>query len=297
MLTGNSGYDVVVPGGPFLQRMVEAGVYRPLDRGRLANHGNLDPEMMAMLAVNDLGNRHAVGYMWGTTGIGYDARKVTALAPDAPTDSWRLVFDAAVARRLAACGIACVDAPSEILAVALMSLGNDPYSSDPADLAAAEAALVAIRPHVRYVNSVPVIEDLASGSICVLVGWSGDVLRTRQRSGEAGLDTDIRYVIPKEGTLSWGDALAIRKDAPHPDEAHAFIDFMLRADIGARNATSVRYATFNRAALTLMDTELTGDPAMYPAPGVRARLRAARACSLEDSRVENRIWTRFRTGQ
>ena len=133
---------------------------------------------------------------------------------------------------------------------------------------------MAIRPYVRYVNSVPISEDLASGSICVVVGWSGDVLRARQRSGEAGLDTDIRYAIPKEGTLSWVDALAIPKDAPHPEEAHAFIDFMLRADIGAKNATSVRYATFNRAALTLMDTELTGDPAMYPAPAVRRLSRS-----------------------
>jgi len=297
MLTGNSGYDVVVPSGPFLQRQVEAGVYRPLDRGRLANYANLDPDMMAMLAQNDPGNEHAVGYMWGTTGIGYDERKVMALAPDAPTDSWRLVFEPAVAKRLAPCGIAFVDAPSEILAVALMSLGNDPYSSDPADLAAAEAALLAIRPYVRYVNSVPLIEDLASGSVCVIVGWSGDVLRARQRSGEAGLDTDIRYVIPKEGTLSWFDTLAIPKDAPHPDEAHAFIDFMLRADIGARNATAVRYATFNRAALPMMDAALTGDPSMYPAPEVRARLRVTQARSLEDSRVENRIWTRFRTGR
>jgi len=165
MLTGNSGYDVVVPSGPFLQRQVEAGVYRPLDRRRLANYANLDPDMMAMLAQNDPGNEHAAGYMWGTTGIGYDARKVLALAPDAPTDSWRLVFDPAVAKRLAPCGIAFVDAPSEILAVAPMSLGKDPYSSDPADLAAAEAALLAIRPHVRYVNSVPLIEDLASGSV------------------------------------------------------------------------------------------------------------------------------------
>jgi putrescine transport system substrate-binding protein len=190
-----------------------------------------------------------------------------------------------------------VDAPSEMLAVALMSLGKDPYSSDPADLAAAEAALLAIRPYVRYVNSVPLIEDLASGSVCVIVGWSGDVLRARQRSGEAGLDTEIRYVIPREGTLSWFDTLAIPKDAPNPDEAHAFIDFMLRADIGARNATAVRYATFNRAALPMLDAALTGDPSMYPAAEVRARLRVTEARSLEDSRVENRIWTRFRTGR
>jgi len=297
MLTGNSAYDVVVPTGPFLQRQVEAGVYQPLDRSRLPNYSNLDPQMMGMLAQNDPGNVHAVGYMWGTTGIGYDARKVFAAMPDAPVDSWRLVFDPTVASRLAGCGIAFVDAPNEILAIVLMSLGKDPDSSDPADLAAAEATLMAIRPYVRYINSVSLLEDLASGSVCLVVGWNGDVVRARLRSGEAGLDTDIRYVIPEEGTLSWFDVLAIPKDAPHPEEAHAFIDFMLRADIGAENATSVRYATFNRAALPLIDAALTGDPAIYPPPEARARLRVTQPRSLEDSRVENRIWTRFRAGQ
>jgi putrescine transport system substrate-binding protein len=297
LLTGKSGYDVVVPSGPFLQRQVAAGVYRPIEPARLANYANLDPEMMAMLAENDPGNAHAVGYMWGTTGIGYDARKVAAAMPDAPTDSWRMVFDPAVASRFASCGLVFVDAPSEILAVVLMYLGRDPYSNDPADLAAAEATLMAIRPYVRYINSVPLLEDLAGGSVCVAVGWSGDVVRARVRAAEAGIDSDIRYVIPKEGTLSWFDVLAIPSDAPNPDEAHAFIDFLLRADVGAKNATAVRYATFNRAALPLMDAAVTSDPASYPSPEVRTRLRVTQARSLEDSRTENRIWTRFRTGQ
>lgn len=297
LLTGNSGYDIVVPSATFMQRQAVAGAYQPLDRTRLSNYGNLDPDMMAMLARNDPGNRYAVGYMWGTTGIGYDARQVAARLPDAPTDSWRLVFDPAVAARLADCGIAFIDAPSEILAATLLSLGRDPYSEDPADLAAAEAALMAIRPHVRYINTVPLLEDLARGNVCVAVVWNGDVVRARLRSREAGLDTDIRYVIPKEGTLSWFDALAIPKDAPHPEAAHTFIDFMLRADVAAQNASSVRYATFNRAALPLLDPAMTSDPAIYPAPEARARLRAMQPRSLEQTRVENRIWTRFRTGQ
>jgi putrescine transport system substrate-binding protein len=235
--------------------------------------------------------------MWGTTGIGYDARKVAAAVPDAPTDSWRLVFDPAVASRLAGCGIAFVDAPSEILAVTLMYLGKDPYSAASEDLAAAEATLLAIRPHVRYISNPQLIEDLASGNICMMVGWSGDVLRARLRSAQAGLDTDIRYTIPREGTLSWIDGLAIPRDAPHPDAAHAFIDFLLRADVGATNAAAVRYATFNRAALPLLDEAMTADPTIYPAPDVRARLRLTQPRSLEETRIENRLWTRFRTGQ
>ena len=297
LLTGNSGYDVVVPSAQFLQRQAAAGVYQPIDRTRLAHYGNLDPALMAMLAVNDPGNAYGVGYMWGTTGIGYDARKVAAALPDAPTDSWRLVFDPAVASQLAGCGIAFIDSPSEIIAATLMSLGKDPYSTDPADLAAAEARLMGIRPYVRYINTVPLLEDLAGGNICVAVTWSGDALRARLRSEEAKLDSDIRFSIPVEGTLSWGDALAIPRDAPHPDTAHAFIDFLLRPDVGARLAESVRYATFNRAALALLDDGITGDESIYPPPEVRARLRPAQARSLEQTRLENRIWTRFRTGQ
>jgi putrescine transport system substrate-binding protein len=297
LLTGNAGYDVVVATANFLPRQVAAGVYQPIDHARLRHYGNLDPDMMAMLAENDPGNRHAVGYMWGTTGIGYDARKVAAAMPDAPTDSWRLVFDPAVASKLAGCGIAFVDAPSEILAVTLLYLGKDPYSAEPGDLAAAEAALLAIRPYVRYISNPQLIEDLAGGNICMMVGWSGDVLRARLRSAEAKLDTDIRYTIPTEGTLSWMDSLAIPRDAPHPDAAHAFIDFLLRADVGAANAAEVRFATFNRAALPLLDEALTSDPTIYPAAEVRARLHLTQPRNLEQTRIENRLWTRFRTGQ
>ncbi len=297
LLTGNSGYDVVVPSAPFLQRQAATGVYQPIDRARLTHYGNLDPELMAMLAVSDPGNTYGVGYMWGTTGIAYDARKVAAAAPDAPTDSWRLVFDPEVASRLAGCGIAFIDSPSEIIAATLMSLGKDPYSADPSDLAAAEARLMGIRPYVRYINTVPLLEDLAGGNVCVAVTWSGDALRARLRSEEAGLDSDIRYTIPVEGTLSWSDALAIPKDAPHPDTAHAFIDFLLRPDVGAKLAESVRYVTFNRAALPLLDDEITGDESIYPPAEARARLQPVQARSLEQTRVENRLWTRFRTGQ
>jgi putrescine transport system substrate-binding protein len=297
LLTGNSGYDVVVPSAAFLQRQVAAGAYQPIDRARLSNYGNLDPGMMALLATNDPGNLHSVGNLWGTTGIAYDARKVTALAPDAPTDSWRLVFDPKVAQRLASCGIAFIDAPSEVLSVTLIALGKDPSSEDPADLAAAESTLLAIRPYVRYINTVPLLEDLAAGDICVAVLWSGDAARARVRATEAKVASDIRYVIPSEGALSWFDVLAIPSDAPNPVEAHAFIDFMLRPDVAAKNATSLRYATFNRAALPLLDPSLSGDTTTYPTAEARARLHVMQPRTLEQTRVENRIWTRFQTGQ
>jgi putrescine transport system substrate-binding protein len=297
LLTGNTRYDVVVPSAPCLQRQATAGVYQPIDRARLPHYGSLDPEMMAMLAVNDPGNTYGVGYMWGTIGIAYDARKVAAAVPDAPTDSWRLLFDPAVASRLANCGIAVVDAPSEIIAATLMSLGKDANSDDPADLAAAEARLMGIRPYVRYINSESVLGDLADGQICVAVSWNGIASRARLRAQEANRDSDIRYTIPVEGTLSFGDVMAIPKDAPHPDTAHAFIDFLLRPEVGARLAEFVRYATHNRAALPLLDDEITSDESIYPPPEVRARLQLAQARSHEQTRVENRIWTRFRTGQ
>jgi len=261
LLTGNTRYDVVVPSAPCLQRQATAGVYQPIDRARLPHYGSLDPEMMAMLAVNDPGNTYGIGYMWGTIGI------------------------------------AVVDAPSEIIAATLMSLGKDANSDDPADLAAAEARLMGIRPYVRYINSESVLGDLADGQICVAVSWNGIASRARLRAQEANRDSDIRYTIPVEGTLSFGDVMAIPKDAPHPDTAHAFIDFLLRPEVGARLAEFVRYATHNRAALPLLDDEITSDESIYPPPEVRARLQLAQARSHEQTRVENRIWTRFRTGQ
>jgi putrescine transport system substrate-binding protein len=296
LLAGKSGFDVVVPSANFLERQIAAGVFRPLDRDALSNTKNLDPELNAMLARHDADNRHAVGYMWGTTGIAYDSVKLGSRTAGLDIGSWALVYDPASLARVADCGVAFVDAPSEVIATVLVYLGKDPNAPSAADLAAVEALLVKIRPSVRYINSVKPIEDLANGEICLVVGWSGDAVQARARSIEAQSPVDIRYVIPREGTVSWLDALAIPADAPNVANAHRFIDFMLRADVAARNASFVGYATVNEAALPQVDPVLRSDAGIYPPPEVRARLRPMLARDQAQARAETRIWTRFRTG-
>jgi len=297
LLTGNSGYDVVVPSAYFLERQIKAGVFRKLDPTLLPNLSNLDPALQGRAAQHDPGNEHGVVYMWGTTGIGYDAGKLAEILPDAPVDSWSLIFDPAIISKFKDCGVSLLDDPTDMVSTVLLWLGKDPNSQSEADLAQAEAALLAIRPYIRSIHSSQYIEDLANGEVCIAVGYSGDILQAQERAEEAGKDADIRYSIPKEGALMWFDTLAIPADAPHPDNAHAFIDYLLRPDVAAANSNFVYYANANAAATALIDAELRDDPGIYPTPEVKERLQPNLAKSAEYTRLLNRSWTRFTTGQ
>jgi putrescine transport system substrate-binding protein len=297
LLTGNSGYDVVVPSAYFLERQIKAGVFRKLDPALLPNLANLDPALQARAAQHDPGNEHGVVYMWGTTGIGYDAGKLAEILPDAPVDSWSLIFDPAIISKFKDCGVSLLDDPTDMVSTVLLWLGKDPNSQAEADLAQAEAALLAIRPYIRSIHSSQYIEDLANGEVCIAVGYSGDILQAQDRAEEAGKDADIRYSIPKEGALMWFDTLAIPADAPHPGNAHAFIDYLLRPDVAAANSNFVYYANANAAATALIDAELRDDPGIYPTPEVKERLQPNLAKSAEYTRLLNRSWTRFTTGQ
>jgi putrescine transport system substrate-binding protein len=297
LLAGRSGFDVVVVSAHFLERLVPAGVFLELDPARLPSRGNLDPGLMARLAQYDPGNAHAVGYSWGTVGIGYDARKLHELAPDAPTDSWRLVLDPAVVARLAGCGVSIIDSPSDVIGAVLASLGFDANQPTAQQLQQVERVLLAVRPQVRKVDASSQINDLAGGSICLLVSWSTNVQIARARALEAGVAADFRYVVPKEGSVAWFDSLAIPADAPHPEAAHAFLEFMLRPDIAARNANHIGSASMNAAATPMVDAAMRDDPGVYPSPEQLAKLQSLRARSQAQSREENRIWSRFKTGQ
>ena len=297
LLAGRSGYDVVVVSAHFLERLVPAGVFLELDPAWLPSRGNLDPGLMARLAQYDPGNAHAIGYTWGTVGIGYDADKLRELAPDAPTDSWRLVLDPAVVARLAGCGVSIIDSPSDVIGAVLASLGFDANQPTASQLQVAERALLAIRPQVRKVDASSQINDLAGGSICLLVTWSTNVQVARARAREAGVAADFRYVVPKEGSVAWFDSLAIPADAPHPAAAHAFLEFMLRPDIAARNANHVGSASMNAAATPMVDAAMRDDPGVYPDPAQFEQLQSLRARTQAQSREENRIWSRFKTGQ
>jgi putrescine transport system substrate-binding protein len=297
VLTGHSGFDLVVPTAPFLQRQIQSGAYQVLDRRRLPNLGNLDTGIMAKLAHNDPGNAHAVVYAWGTWGLGFNPKMVAAALPSMPVDSWRLVFDPAFASKLAKCGINIVDEPTGAIRVVLKYLGKDPNAPNPQDLADAEALLLKIRPFVRNINSSSYIEGLANGDICIAVGYNGDVVQARKRALEANNGITINYVIPGEGSLIWFDTLAIPRDAPHPENAHALLNYLLDPEVIANITNATGFANANAAATPRVNASITADPAVYPSGDEQSRLFVQLVDSPEQSRAITRIWQRFKTGQ
>jgi putrescine transport system substrate-binding protein len=256
----------------------------------------MDPEIQARLALHDPNNDYAVLHMWGTTGIGYNVEKVNAAMPDAPVDSWRLVFDPAVVKNFQKCGVAVLDSASEMFSMTLAALGKDPNTQNPEDLNAAGDALMKLRPFLRYIDTQRMITDLANGEICVAVGYNGDLLQARDRAEENQTGQQIEYSIPEEGTIIWFDSYLIPKDAPHPKNAHAFIDYMLRPEVIAAVTNYVNYPNGNLEATQFVDPEVLKDEAVYPTPAVRAKLTPDLADSEETTRLTTRMWTRFMTG-
>jgi putrescine transport system substrate-binding protein len=296
LLAGNSGFDIVVPSANFLERQIRAGVFQKLDKSQLPNAASLDSDVMQRVAEHDPGNEYAVPYMWGTTGIGYNESKVKAALGDVPITSWKVIFDPESARKLASCGIAILDSSEEVLKITLNYLGREPNSEKKEDLDAAEAALLAIRPFVRKINSTH-IEDLATEQICIALGFNGDILQARDRAKEGKEGVVIKYSVPIEGTVIWFDTLAVPEDAKHPRNAHAFINFLMDPQIAASNSNEVNYANPNPAALTYVNDEVKNDPGIYPSTEVKARLFPSRAVSEDFTRALTRMWTRFTTGQ
>ncbi len=297
MLTGNSGYDVVVPTADFLQRQIAAGAYQPLDKSQLPNLVNMDADLMAGAQTYDPDNEYATIYMWGTTGIGYNINAVAErLGEDYEVNSWSLIFDPEIVAKLADCGVTMVDAASELLPAAMNYLGLDPRSTDQADLEAGAALLESVRPSIRYFNSSQYINDLANGDICVSVGWSGDVFQAMARADEAENGVEVGYVIPDEGALQWFDVMAIPVDAPHPDAALQFINFIMDAQITADITNYVWYANANAASMPLVDPEIVGDPGIFPTEAAKARLWGAQVYDARTDRVVTRLWTRIKTG-
>jgi len=297
LLAGHSGFDIVVPTASYFERQIKAGVYLTLDKAKLPNLKNMDAQLMAKVALHDPGNAHGVIYTWGTNGIGYNEKMVKALMPDAPLDSWRLVFDPAVAAKLAKCGISVLDSPAEMLRAVLSYLGRDPNSQKAEDLEAGGATLDKIRPYIRNINSSEYIEALANGDLCVAVGYNGDVLQARDRAREANKGVEIKYMVPKEGSILWFDILAIPKDAPDPDSAYAFMNYMMEPKVSADVSDFRRYATGNAAAQPLVEPAVRDDPGIYPPQELRDKLTVQLADSPDQTRAITRMWQKFKTGQ
>ena len=294
---GHSGYDIVVPSASFFGRQIKAGYYQKLDKSLIPNFGNMSPDILASLAEDDPGNQYAVVHMWGVTGIGYNVARIKAAMKDAPVDSWRLVMDPAVARSLQKCGIAILDSSSEMFKMTLAYLGKSPNSQDPADLAAAGEAMNKFRPYIRYIDTQRMIGDLANGEICAAVGYSGDILQARDRAIENKTRADIAFVIPKEGTIQWFDGYLIPADAPHPKNANAFINYMLKPEVIAAVSNTVKYANGVTAAAQFVDKEVLENPGIYPPQDVRKRLTPDMPSSDETTRTMTRLWTKFNTGR
>ena len=297
LLAGSSGYDVVVPSGFFLERQVAAGLFLPLDKSKLPNIANMDPDVMAATAVHDPDNMHSVDYMWGTTAIGFNTAKVAERLGDQPVDTWDVVFKPELVSKLADCGVTLLDAPAEIMASALNYLGLDPNSQNPEDYKKAEERLMAIRPYVTYFHSSKYISDLANGNICIAAGYSGDVFQAKARAEEAGKGVVIDYVIPREGANLWFDMLAIPADAANPKEAHAFINYLLEPEVIAKVSDYVGYANPNTKAGELMDQDVRNDEAVYPPQAVLDKLYVSAELPAKVQRLMTRTWTKIKSGR
>lgn len=297
MLAGSTGYDVVVPSGTFLSRQIEAGAFQKLDKSKLSNIANIWDDIAARTEIYDPENAFSINYMWGTTGIGYNVEKVKeVLGDDAPTDSLALVFDPANMEKLAACGVHFLDAPTEIIPAVLRYLGEDPDSKDKDVLAKAQPILEAVRPHIRKFHSSEYINALANGEICVAFGWSGDVLQARDRAAEADNGVTVAYSIPNEGALLWFDQMAIPADAPNPEAAHKFLDFILNAENMAAASNYVYYANGNKASQAFLVEDVIDDPAIYPSDETVKNLYPTTSYDLKIQKIVTRMWTAVKTG-
>ncbi len=297
MLAGGSGYDVVVPSGTFLQRQIVAGAFQPLDKSKLPNMANMWDVIEARTAQYDPGNAYSINYMWGTTGIGVNVAKVQeALGADAPLDSMDLILKPENMEKLASCGVYFLDAPTEIVPMTLQYLGEDPDSKDKDVIAKVEPVLQAVRPYIKKFHSSEYINALANGDICVAVGWSGDILQARDRAAEADNGVEIAYNAFAEGSLMWFDQMAIPVDAPNPEGALKFLNFIMDAQNMADASNYVYYANGNLASQPLLEEDVIDDPAIYPTPETVENLYTTTPYDPKVQRIVTRLWTKIKSG-
>ncbi|AXI40821.1 polyamine ABC transporter substrate-binding protein [Sulfitobacter sp. SK011] len=297
MLAGGSGYDVVVPSGTFLQRQITAGAFQKLDQSKLTNSGNMWDVINTRVAKYDPDNQYAINYMWGTTGIGVNINKVKeVLGDDAPVGSLALIFEPENMEKLSACGVHFLDAPAEIIPAALAYMGEDPDSQDPDVIATVEPTLTAVAPFVQKFHSSEYINALANGDICVAFGWSGDILQARDRAAEADNGVEIEFNAPSEGALMWFDNMAIPVDAPNPEGAHKFLNFIMDAQNMAAASNYVYYANGNLASQEFLEEDVIGDPAIYPTPETLENLYTTSPYGPKVQRVVTRLWTKIKSG-
>src|SRR3954471_6609719 len=302
LLAGRTGYDLVVPTAYFLERQMKAGVFQKLDKSKLPNLVNAWDEIAKRLATYDPGNQYAVNYMWGTVGIGYNVKKAReGLGLSGPIGdamaNWDIVFKPEQLAKFKGCGVHMLDSADDVVPAALHYLGLDPNTKQEADLSKAADLVTKVRPNVAKFHSSEYLNGLASGEICLVLGWSGDIKQAQKRAAEAKAGIEVGYAIPKGGAQMFFDNFAIPKDAPHTAEAHAFIDYMLRADVAAKNSNFLGYANGNLASQKLMDKSVLDDKTVYPDAATMASLYTIGARDQRAQRLLTRVWTKVKTGR
>ena len=296
LLAGQTGYDVVAHSARYSARLIPVGIYQPLQRDRLSLWDNLEPWVLEAMQAYDSGNLHGVPYMWGSTGFAYNIEMIRERMPDAPLHSADMLFNPDVVSRFADCGVSFLDEPTDVIPMAMLYLGHHQDSVDPAHIAEVEALLKAVRPYIRYFSSSKMINDMPSEEVCLAMSWSGDYAQAMQRAVEVGVDVKLAYSTPTEGTMVWFDGFFIPADAPHPENAHLFLNYMLRPEVIAAASNTTRYANANRKSYPFLLPELVSDPASYPSMEARQALHAGIIFGPKLERRRTRAWSRIKTG-
>ncbi len=301
LVAGKSGYDIVVPGSHFAKQQIEAGLLLSLDKSKLPNLKNLDPAIQAQLAKMDPGNEHIVDWLWGYTTVGINAERVKKALGDMPMpdNAWDLVFNPEYAKKLKGCGVSFLDTASEILPLALKYIGKEPHSKAAEDYKAAGEMLKQIRPYVtRFSGSgSDYIDQMATGKLCAVVGWSGDIMIAKDKSTKAKKPQQLEVLLPKTGGLLFFDTMAIPKDAKHPDNAHKFIDYILRPEVHASLTNAVFYANPNKASLSFVKPAIAKDPAVFPSEAALATMIPPGAPDNATRKLITRTFTNFKAGR
>lgn len=298
LVARKTGYDIVVPSSNWAKLQIDGGLFQKLDKTQLPNWKNLDPGILKQMEAFDPGNAYLVDWLWSYTTVGINVDKVKKAlgTTPMPDNAWDLVFDPKYTNKLKSCGITMLDTASEVFPIALHYLGKNPYTKNPADYQAAFDMLKKVRPDIKRFNSGGQIEDLASGQVCVALGWAGDFNLARKRSIENKLEQNIVALVPKTGGLLFMDTMAITADAAHPSNAHKFINYILRAEVHAGLTNAVTYANPNKAATPFVDPEIKNNKTIFlPAADV-AKLIPPGNTDNNTRRTMTRLFTRFKTG-
>ena len=296
LVAGNTGYDIVVPSAHFAKAQIQGGLYQKLDRAQLPNWKNLDPALLAKLAAIDPGNEHLVTWLWGYVTVGINVGKVAAAlgSTPMPTNPWDLVFKPEVAAKLKGCGINLLDSASEVMPVAMLYAGKEPYSKTAKDYDAARDLLVKARPNITRFSSSGYINDMAAGQLCVVMGYSGDINIARQRAIDNKSGQEIRALIPATGATLFFDTMAIPKDAKNVANAHAFINYILRPEVHAALSNKVFYANPNAASKTFVTKTVADNPTVFLGAADIDKLTSPDSVPQDIRRVQTRIFTGFK---